>query len=570
MRLRDLAGNRDLANVSMIARPQRWDAPFGPEMADADVERLLALPEFADIDAESFPKHTPLEGILRNDTRIVRYRPGDIVVREGDYGNSAFLVVTGNLRVVITPALPRNLIGRQASKKKNFFEALGQLWSNRAIPEVRDTSRYGGQLLREEGSQEQTDARVFLQDIPAVLDKHNTALLGPSTLFGELAALGRVPRTATIFAEDEAELLEIRWQGLRELRKYDPTWRKTIDARYRENALKVHLKNSLYFKDLSEEELDEVADATLFESHGSFEWHVSYKRMRDQGKSDKEPVIGRQGDYPDGLLMVRAGFARVSIKIGNGERTLTYLGAGDSFGYDELWASHLGNDVSLQTSLKAVGYVDLLRVPAPILEKYVFNKVDHHVASPLHHLANRTVAQDAPLEWAVEQRFINGTKAMLIDLNRCVRCDDCVRACASTHGGNPRFIRHGRTFDHWMVANACMHCADPVCMIGCPTGAVHRSLESGAVVINDDTCIGCGTCANSCPYNNIRLVDIRSTDGTMLRDPDSQKPIVKATKCDLCETNPGGPACVRACPHDALKRVNFQSDETFGSGGVAT
>ena len=570
MRLRDLTGNRDLTNVAMIARPQRWDAPFGPEMADADVERLLALPEFADIDAESFPKHTPLEGILRNDTRIVRYRPGDIVVREGDYGNSAFLVVTGNLRVVITPALPRNLIGRQASKKKNFFEALGQLWSNRAIPEVRDTSRYGGQSLREEGSQEQTDARVFLQDIPAVLDKHNTALLGPSTLFGELAALGRVPRTATIFAEEEAELLEIRWQGLRELRKYDPTWRKTIDARYRENALKVHLKNSLYFKDLSEEELDEVADATLFESHGSFEWHVSYKRMRDQGKSDKEPVIGRQGDYPDGLLMVRAGFARVSIKIGNGERTLTYLGAGDSFGYDELWASHLGNDVSLQTSLKAVGYVDLLRVPAPILEKYVFNKVDHHVASPLHHLANRTVAQDAPLEWAVEQRFINGTKAMLIDLNRCVRCDDCVRACASTHGGNPRFIRHGRTFDHWMVANACMHCADPVCMIGCPTGAVHRSLESGAVVINDDTCIGCGTCANSCPYNNIRLVDIRSTDGKMVRDPDSQKPIVKATKCDLCETNPGGPACVRACPHDALKRVNFQSDETFGSGGVAT
>lgn len=559
-----------MANVAMIARPQRWDAPFGPEMAEADVERLMALPEFADIDAESFPKHTPLEGILRNDTRILRYRPGDIVVREGDYGNSAFLVVTGKLRVVITPALPRNLIGRQASKKKNFFEALGQLWSNRAMPEVRDTSRYGRQPVRKEGSQEQTDARVFLQDIPAVLDKHNTAQLGPSTLFGELAALGRVPRTATIFAEEEAELLEIRWQGLRELRKYDPTWRKTIDARYRENALKVHLKSSVYFKDLSEEELDEVANATLFESHGSFEWHVSYKRMRDEGKSDKEPVISRQGDYPDGLLMVRAGFARVSIKIGNGERTLTYLGAGDSFGYDELWESHLGNDVSLQTSLKAVGYVDLLRVPAPILEKYVFDKVDHHVASPLHHLANRTVAQDAPLEWAVEQRFINGTKAMLIDLNRCVRCDDCVRACASTHGGNPRFIRHGRTFDHWMVANACMHCADPVCMIGCPTGAVHRSLETGAVVINDDTCIGCGTCANSCPYNNIRLVDIRSTDGKIVRDPDSQKPIVKATKCDLCETNPGGPACVRACPHDALKRVNFKSDETFGSGSVAT
>ena len=154
---------------------------------------------------------------------------------------------------------------------------------------------------------------------------------------------------------------------------------------------------------------------------------------------------------------------------------------------------------------------------------------------------------------------------MLIDLNRCVRCDDCVQACASTHGGSPRFTRHGQTFDHWMVANACMHCTDPVCMIGCPTGAVHRSLETGAVVINDATCIGCGTCANSCPYNNIRLVDIHDIDGKMVRDPDSQKPIVKATKCDLCETNPGGPACVRACPHDALKRVNFQGDETFGA-----
>ena len=216
---------------------------------------------------------------------------------------------------------------------------------------------------------------------------------------------------------DRSELLEIRWQGLRELRKYDPTWRKTIDDRYRENALKVHLKSSPYFEGLSEDELDEVANATLFESHGSFEWHVSYKRMRDQGKADKEPVIGRQGDYPDGLLMIRAGFARVSVKMGNGERTLTYLGAGDTFGYDELWASHLGQDISLQTSLKAVGYVDLLRVPAPILEKYVFNKVGgRQVASPQHHLASRTVAQDAPLEGAVEQRFINGTMAMLLDL----------------------------------------------------------------------------------------------------------------------------------------------------------
>ena len=52
-----------------------------------------------------------------------------------------------------------------------------------------------------------------------------------------------------------------------------------------------------------------------------------------------------------------------------------------------------------------------------------------------------------------------------------------------------------------------VECTDPVCMIGCPTGAIHRNVEEGVVVINDDTCIGCGTCANSCPYDNIRLVE---------------------------------------------------------------
>ena len=162
------------------------------------------------------------------------------------------------------------------------------------------------------------------------------------------------------------------------------------------------------------------------------------------------------------------------------------------------------------------------------------------------------------MEWAVEERFINGTQTMLINLDRCVRCDDCVRACAATHDGNPRFIRHGKTFENWMVANACMNCADPVCMIGCPTGAIHRTMSGGIVVINDDTCIGCETCANSCPYSNIRMVSIRDEVGSFITDPQNQKPILKATKCDLCADQISGPACVFACPHDAMRRVDFK------------
>jgi Fe-S-cluster-containing dehydrogenase component len=169
----------------------------------------------------------------------------------------------------------------------------------------------------------------------------------------------------------------------------------------------------------------------------------------------------------------------------------------------------------------------------------------------------KTVPQDM-LEFLAENRFINGTATMMIDLDRCVRCDDCVRACAATHAGNPRFLRHGPQHGSYMVANACMHCIDPVCMIGCPTGAIHRSEAQGQVVINDNTCIGCSTCANSCPYDNIRMVEIRDRDGVIAIDTSTKMPILKATKCDLCLDQLTSPACENACPHDALKRVNMQ------------
>jgi Fe-S-cluster-containing dehydrogenase component len=162
------------------------------------------------------------------------------------------------------------------------------------------------------------------------------------------------------------------------------------------------------------------------------------------------------------------------------------------------------------------------------------------------------------MEFLTQNRLFNGTESMVIDLDRCTRCDDCVRACASTHGGNPRFLRHGPIHDHLMVAQACMHCADPICMIGCPTGAIHRDSFGGEVVINPDTCIGCTACANNCPYGSIRMVETRDEDGQPLVAKD-QKPLLKATKCDLCLDQIGGPACVRACPHDALDRLDLNT-----------
>ena len=44
---------------------------------------------------------------------------------------------------------------------------------------------------------------------------------------------------------------------------------------------------------------------------------------------------------------------------------------------------------------------------------------------------------------AMDTGLIHGESVLLIDLDTCTRCDDCVRACADTHGGMPRFIREG-------------------------------------------------------------------------------------------------------------------------------
>ena len=220
-------------SIAHFTRPQRWDSPFDPEMGESDIASLMERPLIAAINAETFPDNTPLAGILQNDTRIVHYKTGDIVVREGDYGNSAFLILGGKLRVFVDD-YPDALLGRDTTGKKGFFATTSQIWNNSIIPEVRDTEKYGSQTVRsadgrETRSRKRKDSnRVFVQDIPAILDECRTAEMGEDEIFGELAALGRIPRTATIFAETDATLLEIRWQGLREIRRFDDGFRREI------------------------------------------------------------------------------------------------------------------------------------------------------------------------------------------------------------------------------------------------------------------------------------------------------------------------------------------------------
>jgi Fe-S-cluster-containing hydrogenase component 2 len=58
------------------------------------------------------------------------------------------------------------------------------------------------------------------------------------------------------------------------------------------------------------------------------------------------------------------------------------------------------------------------------------------------------------------------------------------------------------------------------------------------------------------------MVETRDSSGSVIVD-DKQTPILKATKCDLCAGQLGGPACQRACPHDALIRVDIRDSDAL-------
>ena len=77
------------------------------------------------------------------------------------------------------------------------------------------------------------------------------------------------------------------------------------------------------------------------------------------------------------------------------------------------------------------------------------------------------------------------------------------------------------------------------------------------------------TCANNCPYDNIRMVETRDHEGAFMLDEVTRAPILKATKCDLCHDQMVTPACQEACPHAALKRVDMRDtgwvEKVFGS-----
>jgi Fe-S-cluster-containing hydrogenase component 2/CRP-like cAMP-binding protein len=176
----------------------------------------------------------------------------------------------------------------------------------------------------------------------------------------------------------------------------------------------------------------------------------------------------------------------------------------------------------------------------------------------------------APLEAGVlvEEGIAKGREVLVIDQNLCTGCGNCIEACERRHGTSRLQLR-GLQVENYMFPSACRHCADPACLLCSVNGIVRR--PSGEIQIVEDNCIGCGACAERCPYGNISMHAIeREKRGFFpslfdflvrgaLREQalDAIDPKVQrvAVKCDLCAGH-GDYACVTACPVGANFRVD--------------
>lgn len=166
----------------------------------------------------------------------------------------------------------------------------------------------------------------------------------------------------------------------------------------------------------------------------------------------------------------------------------------------------------------------------------------------------------------------SGREIMAIDMRLCVDCDNCVDACGRRHG-TPRIERRtqGVQKGHYHIPNACYHCEDPKCLL-CDVGGIVRTSQ-GEIRIVEENCIGCGACANRCPFGNIRMVERVPVAAPGPLDSllrligwakqehlaPAKDELKKASKCDLCHGFDDGPACVRACPTGAAKRRNLEA-----------
>lgn len=427
-------------------------------------------------------------------------------------------------------------------------------------------------------------------------DQRKISRLLPGTCFGEMAVLAGVERNATVVVPEHetSTVLEITRPALRLLRKL-PKFGRVIDETYRAHGLGRMLEDLSHEGSTTDEEI--------------------IRKLRDMGKFmvyAKHHALCQEGTPIENVVLIKSGWIRrvrgvpleptaTGIAAGMGQTIgVDFLGAGNCLGLEGAKQNQMWNysaSVMARTEVLEIPVATLSGDPA-LRDRMVaafaaFSTVDDQ--PPAIELAKDLRAL-ASAEAEITTGIVDGANLLVMDMDLCVRCGNCSLACHKVHGqsrllrrgisiARPVSIGSGRT-QHVLSPQVCMHCKDPECLTGCPTGAIFRD-PRGYVDIDPATCIGCFDCATQCPYDAISMVPRSNGNGEhgepaltfdlmgalkktfSLSRPPSPLPLtpsddVVAIKCNLCEHTPLNPqgsqrqaySCEENCPTGALLRVD--------------
>jgi Fe-S-cluster-containing hydrogenase component 2/CRP-like cAMP-binding protein len=367
-----------------------------------------------------------------------------------------------------------------------------------------------------------------------------------------------------------------------------PESRQILSEVYRRHAIESLIRTADWFQNVSEEDRNAARQYLLsaWSQPRSSPDATAARKQIELVQLAPGQVIYREGEQADGFYIIRIGHVKVSQAAGG---VLTYLRPAVEFDTGRAakaaaQPSYFGEigcladwpeaaevfppehrDPRRTATCTALDHVELVRIDrdcfrglleaVPALKTDVLKSAAKRlgIGSRESRVGNRgadVAASHAPLRREfVEQGLYNAQRLLVLDLEACTRCDECTKACSDTHDGITRLIRDGLRIDKWLVASSCRSCSDPYCLVGCPVDAIHRDGQGKQIQI-ESHCIGCGLCANNCPYGNINMHPRQKGDELQHT----------ATTCDLC-TSIVGPAnwkqvsCVFACPHNAAFRM---------------
>jgi len=375
--------------------------------------------------------------------------------------------------------------------------------------------------------------------------------LGRGEFFGEMGLISGRRRSATVIAGPGCVLIETPRRSMNRLIQSVEAVKREIDKVFIARAIQ-----SRFTPESGMEKLRDVVDSARVERFKAGD------------------VVFNEGEIGDCLHMIRRGSLTISRNIGGKEVVLSYVAAGNYVGEMAL----LGDSRRSATARAAIA-TETIRLDGtafkqlikrdPMLRLRLQSEYSQRTAANLS--MQQMQAGGDIISFLISQGAGEATDILLIDESLCVRCDNCEKACAETHGGTSRLDREaGPTFANVHVPTSCRHCEHPHCMKDCPPDAIHRA-PNGEVFIADN-CIGCGNCERNCPYGVIHmaakppkkpgllswlLLGAGSGPGEAPKDPGKPKSseAKKAVKCDMCKDLSGGPACVRSCPTGAAIRI---------------